>query len=222
MRRAAHSPRTVARVVIVVGVLLVIATLLLDMSGSASRLTGSNGVRTEVFATVVPGGGTVCEPVGPLPPGTGAAKLLVGTYYRPLPALRLSFLNRSGGVVASGEIHGGPQGYVTIDLRHHAPLSTVTRVCLRDADRFQIALGGTRIAGPPVGEVVDGKPASALFAIYYLQRSSASWWQFLPVLNLRFALGKASFFGSWTLPLVALLVLVVWVAAITLVWRELG
>ena len=70
--------------------------------------------------------------------------------------------------------------------------------------------------------MVDGKPATALVSIYYLRPGSASWWQFLPVLDLRFALGKSSFFGSWTLPFVAVLVLLVWIAAIALIWRELG
>jgi hypothetical protein len=169
----------------------------------------------------VPGGDTVCQPVGALPSDTGAAKILVGTYYRTLPRLVLKFLNGSGAAVALGEIRGGRQGLVSIRLRQLGPFSTVTRACLQNGDRFQIALGGTRVPTHPVNEVVNGKPAPGLFSIYYLRRGSASWWQFLPVVDLRFALGKAPFVGSWTLPFAALLVVMVWIGAIALIWREL-
>jgi hypothetical protein len=221
--QAARSPRKVARGVIVLGVLLVIGTLVLDMSGSAARLAGSDGVRTEVFAVVVPGGGTVCQTVGRLPSDTGAAKLLVGTYYRPLPPLALRFVDKSGAAVALGEIRGGGrQGYITVPLRQLGPLSTVSRACLHVGGQFQVALGGTPVAAHTAAAVLNGKPVPGLVSIYYLRHGTASWWQFLPVLDLRFALGKASFFGSWTLPFVAVLVLLLWIAAIALVWRELG
>ena len=38
----------------------------------------------------------------------------------------------------------------------------------------------------------------------------------------RFGLGKASFFGDWTLPAVALLLLGVWVGTVRLLLRELA
>jgi hypothetical protein len=213
----------VARAVIVAGVLLVIGTLLLDMSGSAPRLAGSDGVRTEVFAVIVPGGGTVCQPVGPLPPDAGAAKLLVGTYYRPLPPLALRFVDKSGAAVARGAVRGGGrQGYISMPLRRLGPLSSVRRACLNVGGRFQVALGSTPVAAHTPTALVNGKPVSALVSIYYLRPGSKSWWRFLPVVNLRFALGKSSFFGSSTLPFVAVLVLLLWIAAIALVWRELG
>jgi hypothetical protein len=41
------------------------------------------------------------------------------------------------------------------------------------------------------------------------------------VLTRRFGLGKASFFGDWTLPVAALLLLGVWVATVRLLAREL-
>jgi hypothetical protein len=217
-----RSPRKLARAVIVVGVLLVVATLVLDMSGSAPRLAGSDRVRTEVFSIVAPGGSTVCQAVGPLPSDTGTARILVGTYYRPLPPLVLRFLDRSGGAVARGEVTGGRQGNVSFPLRQLGRSSTVGRVCLHVGGRFQVALAGTPLPPGQFGATVDRKPVPGQLSIYYLRRGSASWWQFLPVVDARFALGKASFFGSWTLPFVAVVVLLVWIAAVALLWRELG
>jgi hypothetical protein len=219
---AAQSPRKLARVVIVVGVVLVVATFVLDMSGSAPRLTGSDAVRTEVFSIVAPGGSTVCQTIAPLPSDTGTARILIGTYYRTLPPLVLRFLNPSGNAVALGNVHGGRQGNVSFPLRQLGSLSTVSEACLHIGGRFQVALAGTPLPPDQVGATVDGKPVPGQLSIYYLRHGSASWWQFLPVVNARFALGKASFFDSWTLPFVAVVALLVWIAAIALLWRELG
>ena len=43
----------------------------------------------------------------------------------------------------------------------------------------------------------------------------------LPTLSRRFGLGKASFFGDWTLPVVALILVGLWVAVARLLVREL-
>jgi hypothetical protein len=70
-------------------------------------------------------------------------------------------------------------------------------------------------------EVVDGRQQPARISLVYLRARSESWWQLLPTLTRRFGLGKASFFGAWTLPLAALLLLGVWVSAFRLLLREL-
>jgi hypothetical protein len=49
-----------------------------------------------------------------------------------------------------------------------------------------------------------------------------SWWQMLGLLARRFGFGKAPFFGTWTLPLVAVLLLFVWIATVRLLARELS
>jgi hypothetical protein len=55
----------------------------------------------------------------------------------------------------------------------------------------------------------------------YFRQGGETWWQLLPTLTRRFGLGKASLFGDWTLPAVALLLLVVWIGTARLVVREL-
>jgi hypothetical protein len=73
----------------------------------------------------------------------------------------------------------------------------------------------------PIAEVVDGSQQPGRISLLYLRAGSESWWQLLPTLSRRFGLGKASFFGAWTLPLAALLLLGVWVSAVRLLLREL-
>jgi hypothetical protein len=69
--------------------------------------------------------------------------------------------------------------------------------------------------------VVDGSQQPGRISLLYLRAGSETWWQLLPTLARRFGLGKASFFGAWTLPLAALLLLGVWVSAVRLLLREL-
>lgn len=196
--------------------------LVLDMSGSAQRLAGSDGIKPQQFATVAPGGATVCQAVGALPPDTGAAKILIGTYYRPLPPLTIRFLDQSGSIVAQGAVRRGRQGYVAIPLVRRGPLSRAVRACLRIGGHARVALAGVPAPTQPVDEVINGRPAPGLFTIYYLRAGRETWWELLPVLDLRFGEGKAPFFGRWTLPFAALLVLLVWIGAIALLVRELG
>jgi hypothetical protein len=82
-----------------------------------------------------------------------------------------------------------------------------------------VAIGGQ--AGPGGTERVDGKPEPGNISLLYFRPGSESWWQLLPTLVTRFGLGKASFFGGWTLPVLALLLLALWVGTVRLLIREL-
>lgn len=213
--------RRLVLLVVVLGLLLVGGTLVLDFSQAARRLTGSDRIKPDVYSAVVPGGGTACQPLGPLPPGTGAAQMLIGTYYRPLPHLRLRFLDPHGVVVAQGALAGGSQGYVTFPLRVRGALRSVARACLHVGGVHRVALAGIVAPIAPAAEVIDGRTAPADFTMFYLRGRPQTWWQLLPTLDRRFAYGKSPFFGRWTLPAVALLVAVLWIGSARLVIREL-
>jgi hypothetical protein len=58
-------------------------------------------------------------------------------------------------------------------------------------------------------------------AVVYLRPGRESWWQLLPTLSRRMGFGKALFFGTWTLPVAALLLLGLWIAVGRLLLREL-
>jgi hypothetical protein len=210
------------RAVITVGVLLVVAVFALEMSGSAARTADSNHVGVSAFTATVPGGGEVCEPVSGLPDDAARARLLVGSFGHPVPALGLRFTDARGRTVAVGTFPGGPkQGFVDIPITRSGAPGTETRACLHVAGRNAVAIGGRPAAVGPGSEVVDGKQQGGAISLVYLRSGSESWWQLLPTLLHRFARGKSGFFGTWTLVLMALLVLAVWAAAIRLLIREL-
>jgi hypothetical protein len=210
------------RIVLAVALLFALSALVLDMFGSAPRTAGSNHVSPAVFAATVPAGGEVCEPVVPLSADVTRVQLLIGSFGRPVPALALRYLDATGSQVAHAEIAAGRrEGLVTLPLHQGRGAGSATRACLRLRGGSKIVLGGE---GGPVSaatETVNGRPQGGLVSLVYLRSGSESWWQLLPTLSRRFGLGKAALFGDWTLPVLALLLLGVWVATARLLLREL-
>jgi hypothetical protein len=210
------------RVVLCVALLAVAGAVVLDMSGRAPRTAGSDHISPAVFSATVTGRGVLCQPNVSLPGDAARVQLLVGTYGRPVPDLRIAFLGAAGAEVATGRLPAGAQqGYVTIPLVRTRGAVPASSMCLRVGDSAKIVLGGEAGAFGANSEVVDGAAQSGRITLLYLRQGSESWWQLLPELARRFGLGKASFFGAWTLPVVALLLLGVWAGAVRLLLREL-
>ncbi|HEY7952199.1 MAG TPA: hypothetical protein VID70_04375 [Solirubrobacteraceae bacterium] len=208
-----------ARLALGLAALLVLGVLALEMSGSAPRSAGSDHNNPAVFAATVPGGGTVCQPIVPLPGDVARAQLLIGTYGHPVPALQLTFSGASGVVASGTRPAGGAEGTVVIPV-HRASSAVASSFCLHVSGHSTVALGGE---GGPIGassELVNGVAQGGRVSLLYLRAGSESWWALLPSLDHRFGLGKASFFGDWTLPVLALLLISVWVGTFRLLLRE--
>jgi hypothetical protein len=211
-----------ARVVLVLALAVVVGALALDMSGRAPRTAGSDHVGEPIFAATVPGGATVCQAVSPLPGDAARAQLLIGTYGHPVPALSMRFLAASGEVVATGLLPAGAhEGAVTIPLTHVRAGAASTNMCLHVGGKASTVIGGEGIPISASAEQVNGKQQPGRIGLLYFRSGEESWWQLLPTLSTRFGLGKAPFFGGWTLPFAALLLLGVWAMTMRLLWREL-
>jgi hypothetical protein len=210
------------RVVLAVALALVAGVLILDMSGRAPRIAGTDHTNPVGFVATIPSGGSVCQPSMVLPPDTGSVEVLVGTYGLPVPELAASFEGPGNRVVASGRLAAGTgQGYVKIPLRY-AHGSTAGTLCIHVGKVARpIVLGGDVFAAGLISEQVNGVPQAGRIDVVYLRPGRESWWQLLGALDERFGFGKASFFGDWTLPVAALLLLGVWIAAVRLLVREL-
>jgi hypothetical protein len=210
------------RLVLGLALLVVAGALVLDMSGSAPRSAGSDRVGAVVFAAAVPRGGEACQPIAPPPDDAAQVQVFIDSYGRPVPDLSLRLLDPAGSEAAAGHLpRGGREGYVTIPLRRVRGAPAATRACLRIGGSSSVLLGGEGVPVSSTTEVVDGRQRPARISLLYKRAGSESWWQLLPTLTRRFGLGKASFFGAWTLPLAALLLLGVWVSAFRLLLREL-
>ena len=213
--------RSAPRFALGCGLLLIAALFVLEMSGSAPRMAGSDRIADPVFAATVPGGGVLCQAVQPPPSDTARVQLLAASNGHPLPPLQFRFLSAAGQDVADGDVAvPGPQSRVTIALTRRGDWASITRACLHVGGRTPVMIGGEQTPAGTV--VVDGKHQPAVLGLVYLRRGSESWWQLLPTLARRFGLGKASLFGTWTLPVLALGFVALSAATIRLLWRELA
>jgi hypothetical protein len=198
---------------VTIGLLIVVGALALDMRGRATRSAGSDHTATPVFAAAVPAGGLLCQPSVFLPGDTARVQLLIGTYGHPVPDLRLRFTTAAGAEAASAHLPAGAkEGLVKIPIKIARGQSAETLFCLQVGASTNIV---------PGSEVVNGTRQPGRVGMLYFRRGGETWWQLLPTLTRRFGLGKASLFGDWTLPAVALLLLMVWIATARLVTREL-
>jgi hypothetical protein len=210
------------RVVLAIALALAAGVLIIDMSGRAPRIAGTDHTNPVGFVAKIPSSGSICQPSMVLPPDTGSVEVLVGTYGQPVPALAASFEGPGNRVVASGSrVAGASQGYVKIPLRYtHGSIAGTLCIHVGKVAR-PIVLGGDVFAAGPISELVNGTPQAGRIDVVYLRPGRESWWQLLGVLDERFGFGKASFFGNWTLPVVALLLLGMWIATVRLLAREL-
>ena len=200
---------------------MVVAVLVVDMSGRAVRIADSNHTPETAFVAVALGGATVCQPIPPPPPDAARARLLIGSYGRPMPGLAIRFLSPTGAVTARGELAaGGSQGHVEIPFRRLGGEALATTMCVQNLGREKIAIAGVGVPPGPGAERINGRVQAGAISVTLFRAGSESWWSLLGTLDRRFTLGKAGLLGDLTLPLCALMLLAAWVAVLRLLVRE--
>lgn len=210
------------RVLVGTALALVAVAVVVTLSSRGAELTGTNHVLPVALHVVVPPGQQACQEGTLLPDDTGRVRLTAGLLKGSMPVLSARFTTAGGRLVAQGRSRGGePPGTITVALADPVDGDRATRMCIRNQGGGTVALGSD-IASPDSAARVRDKPTEGLVAVTFLKPAATSWWAELPGLTDRFGLGKASFFGSWTLPVAALLLLGAWIAAVRLLLRELS
>ncbi len=196
--------------------------LVLDMSGRAPRLAGTDHTVAASFVADLKGGQELCQPGMELPSDAERVEVLVGTYGPPVPQMTVRFLGSDDHVRAFGHIPAGaPQGNVTIPISYPHGGTSPGTLCVLVRGGKNTVLGGAAFTAGPASEEVGGVPQPGRIWTLYLRPGRESWWQLLPTLSRRFGLGKTPFLGDWALPVAALALLGVWVGAIRVLRREL-
>jgi hypothetical protein len=201
--------------------------LLIDLSGSAPRLAGDNKVSwpPPAFTDIVPGGGRICIGSTVLPADAGRIEMTIGTFGRRLPPIAVAFEDAAGKVIAKGRLNGGSQqganAVSSLPISHRHGASALGKLCLRVGGHHRLAFGGDSFALAAAATTINGAPQPGRPAIIFFRPGSETWWSLLGALDERFGLGKSPVFGDWTLPVVALAMLALWIALGRLLWREL-
>jgi hypothetical protein len=210
------------RVVLGIAFLLAAGALALDMSARAPRIAGTDHLNQVGFVATVSGGQTLCQPQMILPEDAQRVQMLIGTYGSPAPSLAVNFRDAGGRVLTGGRLAAGArQGEVTVPIAYPHGATAVGTLCVHVGGSRKVSLAGDIFPSGPSSEQIAGRPQAGRIAVTYLRPGSESWWRLLPTLSRRFGLGKASFFGDWTLPFAALVLLGLWVVVARLLVREL-
>ncbi len=205
------------RALLIVGPLLVLLAVLVLLSVGDRPLLGTNRVAPAAFFAVVP-------------PRRAAVHRLAAGRARRHRAGRRAHLDVAGRAArrdARARRTGGRRGrrtaaYESGDtyVRLATPLRGASRavVCVRNGGPKPLGLAGTPAnASPKV--LVDGRPVDALIRLEYRGADRVSWWSRIGAVARRFADGKASWVGSWTMWLALGLSLVAIVLGVVLLWR---
>jgi hypothetical protein len=196
--------------VLAAGLVAVAVGLGLVLLDSKPRQAGTNYVPEVAEALTLRGGDAEhCQDGEVIPADTAALRLLIGTFERPSPELRVT-VREGGEVISAGSLAAGqPDGRVTIPIERVADLHAGADVCIEarspDEDRRT---------------VLYGMPGRA--HLEWLRAGDESWFDLVGTVAHRFGLGKPFVSGGWVLLLAAGLLALAWFLGLRLVLRELS
>jgi hypothetical protein len=195
------------RAVLAAGFALLLAALILTLSHAEPRQAGANHVPEIEEVAKRRGDWRHCQSGEVVPKDAASLRLLIGTYGRPTPELRVVARGRGGEVVTAGKLRAGrSEGHVDIPVR-----------------RVEETEGGVRVCGSVSGRgrtVLYG--AAGRLRLDWYREGSESWFALLPTIAHRFGLARANPIGALLLLLAGLILLAGWVATVRLVLRELS
>jgi len=211
------------RIAVAVGAALVLGLLAIVLLQSQPRLSGSNAkVRTSGVALVIEPGGRRCHRQD-VPADTRAVRLFASPVWVGAGPLTVAISDR-GRRLAQGRAASILEESVLrlpLDRALERDLWPA-RVCISNDGATPAAFAGDRT---PVFESPTN-PGSELLdddvRVDLLRPGRESWVDLASSIDNRFALGKASFFGPWTIWAVLVLVVLTWIAALRFLWRQAG
>jgi hypothetical protein len=214
------SPRALALIAAVVGVVVALAAFLQVMGRSAYRLTGTNSVVVPLHVDAAPGE-EVCAPHVFVPAGSGAvAPWAGGPNGAPGGPVAVRIVVGGRTVVSGRSPASFPTGVTRLPLARtvHRDLPDA-RVCFTNRSRAHLYLYGDYVGPGKESDAAGNAKSSAILRIDWSGPHRESWWHVLGAMAGRFPLFKAPFLGPWAFWLVLAVVLGLSVAAVARVVR---
>jgi hypothetical protein len=198
MSESARGPVRFAAAATGVLAVVVLLTVLLD---AESHRSGSNNRGLGAAVQLAPKTGRLCQHEEPVPPRAGGIGVYANSLGQVSGPLEVTVLDR-GRTVARGEVSTRLFGTPRTDARFDKPIGPAQGLTLCIANRGPAEV---RLYGDPSSENdkarVTGMPqfAPARLKIDWLTGREQTALAFSGTVAERFALVKASFFGSWTM-----------------------
>jgi DMSO/TMAO reductase YedYZ molybdopterin-dependent catalytic subunit len=210
------------RLSLAVGLLAIALALVLALTRSDERRSGTDLTPNGVFAVALRPGQVACQAGELTPADTAALRMTIGTYGAAGQPLSVSLKGPRGALVTDGRLGAGwTQGVVRIPVREVRAASDQNRFCIRNEASNNIAIAGDR-PDPGYDLTLDGHTIHDVrMRVDYMRPGRETWASLAPVVAHRFSLAKASWLRHWAWAAYLVLALAaVAVAAALLLARE--
>jgi len=207
------------RAALAAGLALLLAGVLLTLTGSPARVIHSNAVALDGEVAVLHGAQTACQPEASLPPGTTAVRLTLESVIGPHVLVTVSSGSR---VLASGARGSGWTGAdvtVPVHSTEASPLGTTLCVTLGEGRESVLMVGDA--SAPGTAATADGDPTVGRMRVEYLAPGVHSWLSQARAVARRLGLGRAPGGGLAAAAILGLMAMVT-VLASRLSLRELA
>jgi len=208
--------------VLAAGFALIVAAVVLVMSGSGYRTLDSNRVGFDYFVTEVAPGLTACQQGESVPAGAGRVRLTIADRgKRPTPPVELVFCAENRIVARAALRSGWTEGRISVPLEHAVRRAVGgTQWCVTNRGRVPVLVAGQPGDAATFNAAIDGELTSGRMRVDYLTRERRSWWSQVGVIVDRFGLGKAQHFsGAWPLWAALVALIAAWVVGVRLLLR---
>jgi hypothetical protein len=209
-----------ARRVLVLGVAAIAAVFIALLLHSEQRRSGTDLTPNGAFVAYLGAGEEACQDQEPLPAGSVAVRMTIGTHGPPGPPVHVTWSGPRGEVIDVGGLGAGwRQGIVRIPIKRVATPMEGLRVCFRSDGPQPIALAGSL---PYIGHLlqVAGHTLEARVRYDYLRPGRESWLELLPTLVYRSTIAKAGLLRHWAWVAAVLLMLFAAALALATIARE--
>lgn len=192
--------------------------LALVLTAQRPHLSGANNVSVAGPVASLRRGQRLCQGGETIPPRTRAVRLFTGTDAPGAGPLRLTLLRADRTRAATGGVPLA-RGFVTVPVTPLTQELTNATVCVSALGARPLVLGGALgILDPTV--TVAGRRQHGRLRIDYFRPGAESWLALLPTIARRAGYGRASWFGSWTLWVVAAMLFAIWAGGLAVVLRS--
>src|SRR5215212_419764 len=106
------------RAVVAIGVVALVVCIAVVLAQAGTRQAGTNSILEIAQAAQLRPGERHCQPGETVPKDAAGLRLLVGTYGKPVPELRVAVRDPDGGLLTRGRLPArAHEGHVLIPLR---------------------------------------------------------------------------------------------------------
>lgn len=192
-----------ARIVVALGAVGLVVGLALTFSARSATWLGSNGVPRAQWVYVIDAGKEFCQDSIDVPPGAGTIRMRIGTHDQPGPPMTVRILEGENTLTRGSVARGWPSGDIDVNFNPLDDGFENARVCVYNDGPTRLALAG-----------IDG-----LMGAQFYTRERRSWWGQFGILRDRFAEGRSTWFGAWSLYVALGLVLAAAALGLATMWR---